>query len=85
MHRAALGRSMPPERGAMIAGEPVIVLRNDYDHMLFNGDQGVLVNLAERGGRRSLAAVFAREAGLAVFRNRDAVGRDRSVLRDDGA
>jgi exodeoxyribonuclease V alpha subunit len=69
MHRAALDRGTPPERGTMIAGEPVIVLRNDYDHMLFNGDQGVLVNLAERGGRRSLAAVFAREAGLAVFRN----------------
>ncbi len=68
MHRAALGRVTPRERGAMIAGEPVIVLHNDYDHMLFNGDQGVLVNLAERGGRRSLAAVFARESGLAAFR-----------------
>ncbi len=68
MHRAAPGRSIPPERGAMIAGEPVIVMRNDYDHMLFNGDQGVLVNLAERGGRRSLAAVFTRETGLAAFR-----------------
>lgn len=68
MHRAALDRVTPQERGAMIAGEPVIVLRNDYDHMLFNGDQGVLVNLAERGGRRSLAAVFARESGLAAFR-----------------
>ena len=67
MHRAALGRT-PAERGAMIAGEPVIVLRNDYDHMLFNGDQGVLVNLAERGGRRSLAAVFARGAELSAFR-----------------
>lgn len=68
MHREALGRRTPPERGPMIAGEPVIVLRNDYDHMLFNGDQGVLVSVAERGGRRSLAAVFAREAGLATFR-----------------
>ncbi|MFZ0660935.1 MAG: ATP-binding domain-containing protein, partial [Candidatus Binataceae bacterium] len=68
MHRAALGPGTSPERGTMIAGEPVIVLRNDYDHMLFNGDQGVLVNLAERGGRRSLAAVFARETGLTAFR-----------------
>lgn len=67
MHRAALGRT-PAERGAMIAGEPVIVLRNDYDHMLFNGDLGVLVNLAERGGRHSLSAVFARGAELSAFR-----------------
>ena len=68
MHREALRRDAPPERRTMVAGEPVIVLRNDYDHMLFNGDQGVLVNLAEHGGTRSLAAVFAREMGLAAFR-----------------
>ncbi|MGH7781903.1 MAG: exodeoxyribonuclease V subunit alpha [Candidatus Binataceae bacterium] len=67
MHREALVRIAPSERGSLIAGEPVIVLRNDYDHMLFNGDQGVLVNVAERRGRKSLTAVFARGAGLAAF------------------
>jgi len=68
MHREALGHSGAAEQATMIAGEPVMVLRNDYDHLLFNGDQGVLVNLAERGGRHSLAAVFAKDAGLAAYR-----------------
>ncbi|HUY27388.1 MAG TPA: exodeoxyribonuclease V subunit alpha [Candidatus Binataceae bacterium] len=68
MHREALRRIGAAEQATMIAGEPVMVLRNDYDHLLFNGDQGVLVNLAERGGRRSLAAVFAKDAGLAAYR-----------------
>jgi exodeoxyribonuclease V alpha subunit len=68
MHRTALRRTAPAARGMLIAGEPVIVLRNDYDHMLFNGDQGVLVNLADRAGSISLAAVFAREAGLVPYR-----------------
>ncbi|MHB8381020.1 MAG: exodeoxyribonuclease V subunit alpha [Candidatus Binataceae bacterium] len=68
MHRAALGRGASSERSTMLAGEPVIVLRNDYEHMLFNGDQGVLVKLAGHGGRHSLAAVFERATGLAAFR-----------------
>jgi exodeoxyribonuclease V alpha subunit len=68
MHREALLRAGLSQRAQMIAGEPVIVLRNDYGHMLFNGDQGVLVNLAERSGRRSLAAVFERDTRLEAFR-----------------
>src|SRR5262249_6717210 len=45
MHRRVVhNRAGRTARGApMIAGDPVIVVRNDYDRSLFNGDQGVVV------------------------------------------
>ncbi len=62
-----------------LAGEPVIVLRNDYDRMLFNGDQGVLLNVRAPGARRSaLAGVFERGGNFAAF-SPDALG-DRIEL-----
>jgi exodeoxyribonuclease V alpha subunit len=67
MHRRALSRT-GGGRPSMIAGEPVIVLRNDYENSLFNGDQGVLVNVREGGGGRSLAAVFPRDRRFVPFR-----------------
>jgi exodeoxyribonuclease V alpha subunit len=67
MHRRALSRSKGG-RAPMIAGEPVIVLRNDYENSLFNGDQGALVNVREGGASRSLAAVFPRGDRFIPFR-----------------
>jgi exodeoxyribonuclease V alpha subunit len=48
-------------------GTPVMMIRNDYDRGLFNGDQGVVVRAARPGGAPRLAAVFPRGGGLAAF------------------
>ena len=61
--RAGAPRSQP-----LAAGEPVIVVRNDYYRGLFNGDQGVIVNSVDADGRRSLAAIFVRGDEFAAFR-----------------
>jgi exodeoxyribonuclease V alpha subunit len=70
MHlQACLRAARAPWRARMIPGEPVIVLRNDYERRLFNGDQGVIVTLAAHGDSRSvLAAVFARDADFVCYR-----------------
>lgn len=49
-----------------LAGEPVIVTHNDYDKALFNGDQGVVLEV-ESAGHRRLAAVFRRDPGFVAF------------------
>lgn len=72
IHRHAIARAssaaLSAARGrAILAGEPIMMLRNDYEHSLFNGDQGVLVNVSERGGARRLAAVFERGGGYLAF------------------
>lgn len=69
MHRRAL-RSIAakPRAAALVAGEPIVVTRNDYERGLFNGDQGVVVNVRDAGGRRFAAAVFSRDDGFAAFR-----------------
>jgi len=52
---------------AFLPGEPVAILRNDYERELWNGDQGVVIRLAPTSSRPSLAAVaFARGAGVVV-------------------
>lgn len=59
--------------GLPMAGEPVMVLRNDYDRSLWNGDQGVVLRVrgtervADGGGAGRLCAVFPARAGWAVF------------------
>jgi exodeoxyribonuclease V alpha subunit len=70
MHRQMLhNRAGQTIRGVpMIAGDPVVVVRNDYDRSLFNGDQGVVVNALDSDGRHYGAAVFVRGSDLAVFR-----------------
>ena len=70
IHRRVLhDRAGQTTRAApMIAGDPVIVVRNDYDRSLFNGDQGVIVKALDSDGRRYDAVVFAREGDFAVFR-----------------
>ncbi len=48
-------------------GEPVLVMRNDYERGLFNGDQGLVLWVdGARSGRR-VCAVFRRADGFAAF------------------
>jgi exodeoxyribonuclease V alpha subunit len=52
------------DAGPFAPGEPVMVLRNDYQRGLFNGDQGIVIRYAEdddRGPR--LAAAFPTRTG----------------------
>jgi exodeoxyribonuclease V alpha subunit len=40
------------------AGEPILMLRNDYERGLFNGDQGLVVRVRESGHAPRLMAAF---------------------------
>jgi exodeoxyribonuclease V alpha subunit len=60
IHRRALRDAKHSrESGGFLPGEPVMIVRNDYNRMLFNGDQGVVIRVGSRGGGRTLKAVFA--------------------------
>jgi exodeoxyribonuclease V alpha subunit len=64
--RRAADANVPPER-EFLAGEPVIVVRNDYERMLFNGDQGVILRIRRAGSRASAMAVFRRQGKFEAF------------------
>jgi exodeoxyribonuclease V alpha subunit len=52
----------------LFPGQPVLMLRNDYQRSLWNGDQGLVLRIVQVDGGEALAAVFRRSAGeLAVF------------------
>nr|MCH9670242.1 ATP-dependent RecD-like DNA helicase [Gammaproteobacteria bacterium] len=51
----ALGRVGSSE---FIPGEPVMMLRNDYEKQLFNGDQGLILRVALQGQEPQAMAVF---------------------------
>jgi exodeoxyribonuclease V alpha subunit len=53
MHRRAGAQAPAP-----IPGEPVLMLRNDYDRGLWNGDQGLCVRVREEGRPPRTAAAF---------------------------
>lgn len=69
-HREAVAQAMARgglERAvALVAGEPVMVTRNDYARGLFNGDQGVVL-LVERPSGVHREVFFPRGAGLVHF------------------
>jgi exodeoxyribonuclease V alpha subunit len=48
-------------------GEPILMLENDYDRMIFNGDQGLVLLVREDGDRPHPMAVFRREGGFQAF------------------
>ncbi|WLT30989.1 ATP-dependent RecD-like DNA helicase [Geothrix sp. PMB-07] len=50
-----------------VAGEPVLVLRNDAQRGLFNGDQGVVLPVKRGRGEPHLEALFPRGSGLVGF------------------
>jgi exodeoxyribonuclease V alpha subunit len=59
MHRrATTSADRPADRSRFVIGEPVMVVRNDYDRDLFNGDQGFIVRVARPEGGESPMAVF---------------------------
>lgn len=68
LHRKAAHDAGVPERKRFIAGEAVLVLRNDYERMLFNGDQGIVLTVRGPGGGRDAMAVFPHRGGFAAFR-----------------
>ena len=67
LHRRSVRRAAS-RRDAIVAGEPVMILRNDYERALFNGDQGVVVNSRDAEGRRASMVVFRRGDEFAAFR-----------------
>jgi len=66
LHAKSLARHGRPLDTDFIAGEPVMMLVNDYHRRIFNGDQGLIVNVSEQGPAR-LMAVFPRPDGLGIF------------------
>jgi len=62
----ARGLPNPPQDGGFIPGEPVMMQVNDYNRMLFNGDQGLVLNVSEEG-KVFLMAAFPRSEGFAAF------------------
>jgi len=46
----------------------VMVLRNDYERMLFNGDQGIAARVRPPEGRPLMMAVFPRGDNFVAFR-----------------
>jgi exodeoxyribonuclease V alpha subunit len=55
-HRGGSGAPFAP-------GEPVMMLRNDYDRGLFNGDQGVVIHLRDDTRTARLGAAFPTRTG----------------------
>lgn len=55
-------------RPAFLPGEPVMMQRNDYERELFNGDQGIVLRVAEPGAvSHRFMAVFPRGETSAAF------------------
>jgi exodeoxyribonuclease V alpha subunit len=62
------GGDAPPGRPAFLPGEPVMMLRNDYEREIFNGDQGIVLRVAEPGTvSHRFMAVFPRGETFAAF------------------
>jgi exodeoxyribonuclease V alpha subunit len=59
-----------------VPGEPVLMQINDYDRGVFNGDQGIILNVNDHGNR-VLMVVFRQARGFVVF----PIGSLRPVLR----
>lgn len=73
MHEQHAKRVGQPTQVPILVGEPVMMLHNDYDRMLFNGDQGLTLWVEEPDGRRPMA-VFARAGGGYRAFHLDALG-----------
>jgi exodeoxyribonuclease V alpha subunit len=57
------------------SGEPIMMLRNDYERGLFNGDQGIILRILTGSGQARTMAVFPVKEGFAVFAL-DSLGAD---------
>lgn len=67
LHRKAAHDAGESERTRFIAGEAVMVLRNDYERMLFNGDTGIVVMVRRSDSGEIAMAVFPRRESFAAF------------------
>jgi exodeoxyribonuclease V alpha subunit len=65
--RLAYDKGVSPDRDPFIVGEPVLMLRNNYELMLFNGDQGVVLRIRRPGYDAARMAVFPRGANFVAF------------------
>jgi len=65
--RAAQESKMSSGRTAFITGEPVMVLRNDYERRLFNGDQGLVLRVRRPDYDATTMTVFPRADNFAAF------------------
>ncbi len=52
--------------GGFLPGAPVMMLHNDYDRQLFNGDQGLVLHVQQPGGWREMV-IFPGETGPRCF------------------
>jgi exodeoxyribonuclease V alpha subunit len=55
-------------RAAFVVGEPLIVLRNDYERGLFNGDNGLRLWVRRGDGAQIPMAIFPRGDNFVAFR-----------------
>jgi exodeoxyribonuclease V alpha subunit len=67
------------------AGEPVLMLANDYEKGIWNGDQGLALWVSEDGEGQKLCAVFRRGGGVRGVSGGAAERAARALLRHDGA
>ncbi len=69
LHQRAAEAAADGASGAsqFLPGEPVMAVRNDYERMLFNGDQGIVLRVRRPPRRAAPMAVFARGNGFAAF------------------
>ena len=66
--RAAELAGVAAGRVEHVVGEPLMVLRNDYERGLFNGDQGLLLWVRRAEDRQMPMAVFPRAENFVAFR-----------------
>lgn len=59
-------RRNPRRSPRFLVGEPILVIRNDYERELFNGDQGLVLDV-ELDRRVRPCAVFRRADGFATY------------------
>jgi exodeoxyribonuclease V alpha subunit len=69
--RAAESAGVAAERAPFVVGEPLILLRNDYERGLFNGDNGIRL-WVRRGNRLKVPmAIFPRGDNFVAFRSEE--------------
>jgi exodeoxyribonuclease V alpha subunit len=66
--RAAESAGVGADRAPFVVGEPLIVLRNDYERGLFNGDAGLRLWVRSSRGTQVPMSVFPRGNNFVAFR-----------------
>jgi exodeoxyribonuclease V alpha subunit len=66
--RAAESAGLAAERFPFAVGEPLIVLRNDYERGLFNGDNGIRLWVRRGAASQVPMAIFPRGDNFVAFR-----------------